>query len=175
MWGPSSTMTALMCACSRRRSLRRRFAAFRSQSFFVVPSSFRIGSGASGNTSFRSGWTTAAPRGLVVVRLRPVAVALHAAAPATDLVRGMLAGAIHRDQQMPVEDRPAFEHFAALQGCIGSARSSGAGRGGRLRQGARASACPRAPFPRQRASGGSTPGPDPRRRAPAGQTEARSN
>ena len=33
----SSTMTAFMCGCSRRRSSKSRFAAFRSQSFFVVP------------------------------------------------------------------------------------------------------------------------------------------
>ncbi len=54
---PSSTKVAPMCGCSRRRSSRSRFAAF-----LLDPSSFRVGSGASGSTSPMSGWTTDAPR-----------------------------------------------------------------------------------------------------------------
>ena len=58
---PSSTMIAFMCGCSRRRSETGRFEAFLSQSFLVAPSSLGIGSGASGSTSFRSGWIIDAP------------------------------------------------------------------------------------------------------------------
>ncbi len=58
----SPAMTAFMCGCSRGGSPTGRPAAFRPQSFLPGPSSFRIGSGASGGTSPMSGWTIAAPR-----------------------------------------------------------------------------------------------------------------
>ncbi len=58
---PSPAMIAFMCGCSRGGSPTGRPAAFRPQSFLPGPSSFRIGSGASGGTSPMSGCTTAAP------------------------------------------------------------------------------------------------------------------
>ena len=58
---PSSTTMSFRCGCSRRTSSSNRFAALRSQSFFVAPSPFTMGSGASGKTSRCSGCTTTAP------------------------------------------------------------------------------------------------------------------
>ncbi len=50
-----------VCGRSRRRSPASRLKAFRSQSFLLLPSSFRIGSGAGGNAPAWSGRTVAAP------------------------------------------------------------------------------------------------------------------
>ena len=58
---PSSTTMSFRCGCSRRTSASIRFAALRSQSFFVAPSPFTMGSGASAKTSRCSGCTTTAP------------------------------------------------------------------------------------------------------------------
>ncbi len=51
-----------VCGRSRRRSSGSRLKAFRSQSFLLLPSPFRIGSGAGGNAPAWSGRTVAAPR-----------------------------------------------------------------------------------------------------------------
>ncbi len=50
-----------VCGRSRRRSSGSRLKAFRSQSFLLLPSSFRTGSGAGGNAPAWSGRTVAAP------------------------------------------------------------------------------------------------------------------
>ncbi len=112
---PSPATVAFMCGCSRRRSPTGRFAAFRPQSFFVEPSSLRIGSGASGGTSPMSGWTVAGPKGLMVTGPRPVAVLPAAAVAAAGTVGGMAPGAVDGDQRMAAGHRPPLQHLSAPQ------------------------------------------------------------
>jgi len=56
------------------------------------------------------------PEDLMVIGLRTVAVVLHAAVPALDLVGGMVAGPVHRDQEVAAEHGPVLEDLSALQG-----------------------------------------------------------
>ncbi len=50
------------------------------------------------------------------LRRVPLAVVLHAAVPAADLVGGMVAGAVDGDQEMAVEHGPVPQNLSALKG-----------------------------------------------------------
>ncbi len=106
-----------VCGRSRRRSSGSRLKAFRSQSFLLLPSSFRTGSGAGGTPSAWSGRTVAAPSAWRQEVLDPSGGSWRSGACRRPCAR---SGGRSRPPgaETPAGRRPALQRLPAPQGGV---------------------------------------------------------